>query len=180
MGLFREKYAAEQALRGSGLAWTIIRPTASMETWAQMVSKPLVETGRTRIFGRGENPINFVAADDVARFVELAVIDPALRGQVVEVGGPENLTMRQVVETFQAVTGKAGKISQVPLPLMRALAVLLRPVNATIARQIQAGVVMDTCDMTFDPAETTRRYPVIVPTPLANVVARDYHTGRTT
>ncbi len=174
LDLFRAKYRAEQALRASGLAWTILRPTASMETWAQLVGKPLIETGRTRLFGRGENPINFVAADDVARFVELAVVDPALRGQVVEVGGPENLTMRQVAQTFQAVTGQAGKVSHVPLPAMRALAVLLRPLNATIARQIQAGVVMDTCDMTFDSAETARRYPAIVPTPLATVVARDF------
>lgn len=120
LDLFRAKYRAEQALRASGLAWTILRPTASMETWAQLVGKPLIETGRTRLFGRGENPINFVAADDVARFVELAVVDPALRGQVVEVGGPENLTMRQVAQTFQAVTGQAGKVSHVPLPAMRA------------------------------------------------------------
>lgn len=178
MGLFRAKYQAEQALRASGLAWTILRPTASMETWVQLVGKPLVETGRTRIFGHGHNRINFVAADDVARFVELAVVDPALRGQVVEVGGPENLTMRQVAQTFQAVTGKNGTVRHVPLPVMRAMAVLLRPVNATIARQIQAGVVMDTRDLTFDPAETTRRYPAIVPTPLAEVVARDFGAGR--
>ena len=178
LGLFRAKYQAEQELRASGLAWTILRPTASMETWAQLVGRPLVETGRTRIFGRGENPINFVAADDVARFVELAVVDPALRGQVVEIGGPENLTMRQVAQAFQAATGKTGRISHVPLPAMRALAVLLRPLNATIARQIQAGVVMDTRDMTFDPAETSRRYPAIVPTPLVDVVARDYGEKR--
>lgn len=151
MDLFRAKHLAEQEPRSSGLVWTIIRPAAYMETWAQLVGKPLVETGQTRIFGRGNNPINVVAADDVARFVELAAVDPALRGQVVAVGGPENLTMRQVVATFQTVTGKTGKVSHVPLPAMRALAVLLRPVNATVARQIQAGVVMDTRDMTFDP-----------------------------
>ncbi len=177
LGLFRAKYRAEQEVRANGLAWTILRSTASMETWAQLVGKPLVETGRARLFGRGENPINFVAADDVARFVELAVVDPALRGQVVEVGGPENLTMRQVAQTFQAVTRKAGKVSHVPLPAMRALAVLLRPLNATVARQIQACVVMDTRDMTFDPAETARRYPAIVPTPPAAVIARDFGPG---
>jgi len=178
LDLFRAKYRAEQELRASGLAWTILRPTASMETWAQLIGKPLVEAGKTRIFGRGDNPINFVAADDVAQFVELAVVDPALRGAVVEVGGPENLTFRQFARTFQTVTGKMGAISHVPLPAMRALAVLLRPVNPTIARQIRAGVVMDTRDMTFDPTETARRYPTIAPTPLAHVVALDYGEDR--
>jgi hypothetical protein len=61
---------------------------------------------------------------------------------------------------------------------MRALAVLLRPVNHTVARLIQAGVVMDTRDMTFDPAETNQRYSSITPTRLAEMVAREYGDGR--
>lgn len=174
MELFRMKYRAEQELRTSGLAWTIIQPTASMETWAALIGEPLMKTGKTRLFGRGANPINFVAADDVARFVELAVTDRAMRGIVVEVGGPENLSMMQFAQAFEAVNGKAGKASHVPLPMMRAMAMLLRPVKPTIARQIQAGVVMDTRAMTFDPAETTRRYPSIAPTTLAEKVRRDY------
>jgi uncharacterized protein YbjT (DUF2867 family) len=32
MELFRMKYLAEQELKASGLAWTIIRPTAYIET----------------------------------------------------------------------------------------------------------------------------------------------------
>jgi hypothetical protein len=47
----------------------------------------------------------------------------------------------------------------------------LRP---TIARMIQAGVVMDTRDMTFDPTATTRRYPAISLTSLADVVRRTH------
>jgi uncharacterized protein YbjT (DUF2867 family) len=174
MELFRMKYLAEQELKASPLAWTIIRPTAYMETWAHLIGEPLLKTGRTRIFGRGNNPINFVSAYDVARFVELAVVDPAMRGELVEVDGPENLSMNQVAQTFEAVTGKVGKKSHVPLPMMRLMSVLMRPLNPTLARQIQAGVVMDTQDMSFDPSETARRYPSIPPTSLADVVRRDY------
>jgi uncharacterized protein YbjT (DUF2867 family) len=174
MELFRMKYVAEQELRASRLAWTIIRPTAYMETWAALLGEPLLRTGKTRIFGKGDNPINFVSVYDVARFVELAVVDPAMRGELVEVGGPENLSMEQVVQTFEAVTGKGGTKSHVPLPMMRLMSVLMRPVNPTLARQIQAGVVMDTRDMSFDPSETMRRYPSIPLTRLAEVVRRDY------
>lgn len=174
MELFRRKHRAEEELRASGLAWTIIRPTASMQTWATLVGEPLVKTGKTRIFGRGTNPINLVSADNVAAFVDLAVTDPAMRGTVVEVGGPENLTMEEFVRTFERETGKAGKVSHVPLPMMRLMALLLRPVKPTIARQIQAGVVMDTHDMSFDAAETMRRYPSVVSTSLAEVVRREY------
>lgn len=174
MELFRMKYLAEQELKASGLAWTIIRPTAYMETWGALIGEPLLKTGKTRIFGRGNNPINFVSVHDVARFVELAVVDPAMRGELVEVGGPENLSMRQVAQTFETVSGKVGKKSHVPLPMMRLMSVLMRPVNPTLARQAQAGVVMDTHDFSFDPSETSRRYPSISLTSLAEVVRRDY------
>ncbi len=118
--------------------------------------------------------MNFVSAHNVARFIELAVIDPAMRGELVEVGGPETLSMRQVAQTFETVTGEVSRKSHMPLPMMRLMSVLMRPVKPTLARQIQAGVVMDTHDMSFDPLETVRRYPSISPTSLAEVVRRDY------
>jgi uncharacterized protein YbjT (DUF2867 family) len=174
MDLFRMKYLAEQELRESGMAWTIIRPTSYMETWATILGKPLLQTGRTRIFGRGNNPINFVSADDVARYVELAVVDQTLRGGLMEVGGPENLTMNQFAGTFEAMAGKEGKKSHVPLRMMRLMAALMRPVNPTLARLVQAGVVMDTHDMSFDPPEADSSNASVPPTSLAEVVARDY------
>jgi NADH dehydrogenase len=96
--LARRTYAAEEQLRASSLAWTIIRPTAYMETWAGVLGEPLLRTGSTRIFGGGSNPVNFVSAHDVARLVELSVVERSLRGALVEIGGPEDLTLRQFVD----------------------------------------------------------------------------------
>jgi uncharacterized protein YbjT (DUF2867 family) len=172
--LFRMKYRAEEELRASGLAWTIIRPTAYMETWVHVLGDPLLQTGSTRVFGRGENPINFVSADDVAGFVDLAVMDQAMRGATVDAGGPENLTMSQVVETFQAVTGARGKVSHVPLPMLRVMSSLMKPFNPTMAGLARASVVMDTRDMTLDASETRSRYPSVALTYLADVVRNDY------
>ena len=172
--LFRMKHRAEEELRASGLAWTIIRPTAYMETWIGLLGDPLLGAGSTRIFGRGENPINFVSAHDVARFVDIAAADPSMRGVAVDAGGPENLTATQVVETFRAVTGARGKVSHIPLPMMRVMSAVMKPLNPTMARLIEAAVVMDTRDMTFDPSETRRRFPSIPMTSLADVVRTDY------
>jgi NADH dehydrogenase len=172
--LFRMKNRAEEELRASGLAWTIIRPTAYLETWVGLLGAPLLHTGSTRIFGRGENPINFVSARDVAHLVDLAVADHAMRGATVDVGGPENLTTKEVVETFQTLTGTRGKVRHIPLPMMRVMSALMKPFDPTMARLIEAAVVMDTRDMTFDPSETHRRYPSISATSLADVVRKDY------
>jgi len=174
MELVRMKFRAEQDLRASGLAWTIIRATAFMELYAALIGAPLVSSGRTRIFGRGDNPINFVSVHDVAQFVELAVVDSALRGVQVDVGGPDNLSLNDIARTFETATGKTGKKSHVPLGIMKLASIALRPMRPAIARQFQAGVIMDTCDMTCDCADRQRRYPSIKQTSLAEMVRRDY------
>ena len=171
--LHRMKYLAEQELKASRLDWTIIRATSFMELWARLIGAPVLRAGKTTIFGRGENPINFVSVRDVARFVELAVIDPKLRGAVIEVGGPQNLTANQVARMFGALAGCDVSLRHVPVPAMRLASVLLRPLKPALARQIRAGVVMDTTEMRFDVAAIQSRFPAIPLTSFAEMARRD-------
>ena len=133
--LFRAKHAAEEHLRASGVRWTIVRATAFVELWAEIMSKPIV-------FGRGENPINFVSVQDVAAVVERAVIDTSLRGRVIEIGGPQNMTFNQLALLLQDVRGRPAKVRRIPRAALRA--------TAPFARQARAAIAMDTIDMTFD------------------------------
>jgi uncharacterized protein YbjT (DUF2867 family) len=172
MSLHRAKHAAEQALRTSGLPWTIIRPAAYLETWAGIVGAKLAANGQAVVFGPGRNPINFVSAHDVAALVDLAVHDPSLRGQVLEVAGPENLTFTELAERLIAASGQPGRIRHVPLPILRAMSVLARPVSPTFARQAQAAVVMNTTDMTADVTGIRDRFPTVAATTLDEVLGR--------
>ena len=147
--LFRCKFEAEELVRRSGMGFAILRATAFMEFWAAMIGAPILAAGKVTIFGRGQNPVNFVSVDDVATYALVALEDPRARGHTFEVGGPENLTMNQVADVFERVAGRPARRTHVPLPLMRFLAVALRPLNPAVARQIAAGVLMDTADMTF-------------------------------
>ncbi len=174
--LLRMKAIAEERLKASGLAWTIIRPTAYQQTWLEIVGRPLVMTGRTRILGRGRNPINFVSAEDVARQVARAVADPGTNGRTIDVGGPDNLTFDEFVGIVREVTGATGTVSHVPLVAMRLMSMLLRPVRPVMAGQIAAGVVMDTRDMTADTSEAARRSLVGPATHLGEVAARQLGT----
>jgi hypothetical protein len=54
--------------------------------------------------------------------------------------------------------------------MMRLMAVLMYPVHRTLERQIQAGLVLDPYDMSFDPSDTDRRHPSIPLTSLAEIV----------
>jgi uncharacterized protein YbjT (DUF2867 family) len=172
--LWRMKYRGEEALQASGLAWTIVRSTAFMEWAVGFVCQPLIKNGKAVIYGRGNNPINFVSAHDIAQFVELAVVDPTMRGQSVTVAGPENLSFNQLAETFQTITGTAGVVTHVPLPVMRLMAKLLVPLKPALAREIQAGVFLDTADRTADGTAVRARHPSIPVTTLREMISRDY------
>jgi NADH dehydrogenase len=137
MELFRAKYDAEQHLRASGAQWTIVRATAFVELWAEIMAKPIV-------FGRGDNPINFVSVNDVADVVMRAIVDPALRGTVLEVGGPENITFNELAVRLQRARGTSARVRHVPRFALRA--------GARFDRRARAGLAMDTVDMTFDAA----------------------------
>ncbi len=157
---FRIKYHTEEYLRASDLSFTIIRPSAFMDLWAQLIGLPILEQGKTTIFGRGNNPINFVAVEDVARFVCIAFENSRTRNEVIEVGGPENLTLNQVAETFERVSGRQAKKRHIPLPMMRAMSILMQPINPALSRQIRLGVFMDTANLCYDITEMSRTFGV--------------------
>jgi len=159
IGLFQEKHAAEQMLRASCLPWTIVRATAFMETWGSIMSGMLTASGKILVFGRGNNRINFVSAADVAALIEQAVIDPGLRGQVLQIGGPANLTFNQVAGMVQEATGRAGTVRHVPRPVLHAISALAGAVKPALARQARAALAMDTLDMTFDPNPARQAFP---------------------
>jgi NADH dehydrogenase len=149
MSLHRAKFAAEQALRESGLHFTIIRPTAFLETWTTIIGGPLEGKGRALVLGPGRNPINFVSVAEVARLVAHAVLNGGLDRDTVEIGGPENLSFVALAQRLIDARGGVGTIQHIPLPVLRAMSVLARPFSPSFARQARAAVVMNTIDMTF-------------------------------
>jgi uncharacterized protein YbjT (DUF2867 family) len=174
MELARMKYGAEQRLRQSRLAWTILRPTTFTETFQQILCAPLLARGRTVVFGAARNPVNFVSVEDVARFVELAALTDQLQGAVTDLGGPQNLSLVQFVEAFAAALGVGSVIRHIPRAMLRLLSVVARPFNRTFARMASAGVLMDTTDMAFDATELARRYPQIHLTTASQAALRDH------
>jgi uncharacterized protein YbjT (DUF2867 family) len=174
--LFRMKWEAEQELLRSGLEWTIVKPTAYMETWIGVLASPLLQHRKAMVFGGGTNPINFVSAADVARAVEQALVDRR-NETIVEAGGPEDLGMSQVVQIFKSVTGATGGTRRVPRPMLRMMSVIARPFNPVLARQSASGVVMDTRDQTLAGLGSSPRDTSLFSTSLAEVVKRDYGRG---
>ena len=162
LDFFRTKYAVEQYVKGSGLSYTILRPSAFMETHAHTFNgKGIVERGKTTLLGRGTRPRNFVAVRDVAVMAVRALADPAMRGQTIEIGGPQNFTDNQVAALYGRVLGVTPKVTHVPSAVLRLASVALKPVAPGVSRVMRLSSLPDDAyDATFDPAATLQLYPM--------------------
>ncbi|SDB97317.1 NADH dehydrogenase [Raineyella antarctica] len=162
----RMKAAAEQVLRTGPDDWTIVRASAYAELFAGLLAQMAGKSGVTTVFGRGDTPINFVSVQDVALAVARAVTDPTLRGQVIEVGGPENLTMNELASR---VVGDAHPPRHVPRVALRVMSLVMSLVNPAQARIVKQALLMDTIDMSFDPGPSLAAHPWLQSTRIEGV-----------
>ena len=169
--LFRAKAAAEAYLRAGTVPWSIVRCTAFMETWAGILGAPLQQGGNALVFGKGQNPINFVSVVDVAELLARAVCDRSLRGETLEFGGSTDHTLSSFAARLSSAMHSARAPRHIPRPALRAMSLVLRPFKPDVARQVRAALVMDTTDMRFDARAVRARFPEVANTPLSDVVA---------
>ncbi|MEO9255720.1 MAG: SDR family oxidoreductase [Tepidiformaceae bacterium] len=170
MELFRMKHAAEDYLQASGVRWTIVRATAFLELWVELLEGTVKRSGRPLVFGRGNNPINFVSVVDVAALVERVVTDASTRGTTLQIGGPENLTFNEVAEALQARAHRSGKPRHVPPAGLWMMANTVGRMKPELGRQARAARAMDADDMTFD-LSTSKVFPGLPRTSLAELLA---------
>ena len=166
MELFRMKHAAEQHLRAGDGDWTIVRATAFLELWIDVLGSTAARSGRPVVFGRGDNPINFVSVMDVAGLVEQAVTDLATRGRILEIGGPDNLSFNQLAAAIQQAAGRPGAPRHVPRLALRLMARSAAYLKPELGRQARAALVMDQTDFSFDATAIGRAHPGVSRTPL--------------
>jgi uncharacterized protein YbjT (DUF2867 family) len=107
------KRAVEQALRDSGLTYTILRPSYFMEVWLSPALGFDPANAQARIYGAGRAPISFISLKDVARFVVRSLTTPAARNATIELGGPEAVSPLDVVHTFERSTGRTFALEHV-------------------------------------------------------------------
>ncbi|WP_298269776.1 complex I NDUFA9 subunit family protein [Geobacter sp.] len=113
------KWRAEEEVRGSGLDWTVFRPSIVFGPKDDFVNKlagyikgyPAVP-----VIGDGKYRLQPVSADDVARCFALALEMPETVGQTYELCGPERIVYNDLLDTIGRVLGK-GHVAKIPNPL---------------------------------------------------------------
>ena len=169
---FRTKYAIEQALRASGLAHVVLRPSAFMEWHAHAFNgQRLLDKGSAQLLGPGTKPRNFVAAADVAAFAEGALTAEPMPAPLIEIGSPGNFSNNEVAALYARLAGRPLKVGHLPAALAGAIGWLARPLHPGLARVMRmASLPDDAFDESFDSAALAAAYPALPLTRLEDFV----------
>lgn len=100
----RAKARTETALRESGMEYTILAPNAYMQIWpALVVGAPALRGQTVTLVGEGRRRHSFVSNRDAAAYAVAVLDHPAARNRYLAIGGPEPLSWRDVVATYERV-----------------------------------------------------------------------------
>lgn len=113
------RLAAEETVRGSGLRWTIVRPTMIYGgPDDRNVARLLRLLRRTPVLplpGGGRRLQQPVHVEDLAAALLAAVTSEAAIGRTYDVAGPEPIALRRLVDEAAAAVGR--RVYVVPVPL---------------------------------------------------------------
>lgn len=101
------KGASEDRLRASGMDWTVLAPNPYLEIWVGMVvARPALSGEEVVYVGSGERRHSMVSVHDVAQFAAASVDNPVAHNRRLMIGGPEPISWRDAVATFERVLGR--------------------------------------------------------------------------
>ena len=152
---FRFKWQAEQHLAQSGLDWTIMRPTWVFGAGDHSLNR-ILGFGKLLpfipLFGNGEQGMQPVFIDDVGRVVADAAASPEAANQLFELGGPEVMSMNDVIKRGLAVQGKKRPLLHQPLIVGKVIGTLASflpspPLTADAVDFISAPAIADTSNL---------------------------------
>ena len=143
---YRAKWAMEQEVGGSGLEYTIFRPSfvfgrgGALATFLKQVRYSPVVT----VIGTGKQRIQPIWVDDVAEHFARAVDAPFAANRSFEIGGPDVVTWDELYLEIARVLGKRRRLVHVPAGLARTGARLTQwapgaPLTTDQIAMIEAG-----------------------------------------
>jgi len=119
----RAKWQAEEAIRGSGLTWTIVRSCWAYGPNDSALNRILGYSDYlpfVPIFGRGEDPLSPVFVEDIGQLIALLIANPDNSADTtVKLGGPDTVTLNELLELALRAKGRRRPILHIPKPLGR-------------------------------------------------------------
>jgi divinyl chlorophyllide a 8-vinyl-reductase len=122
----KAKVAFEAALAGSGLDWTIVRPTAFFKSLSGQVAR--VKAGKPfLVFGDGRlTACKPISDRDLGEYLALCLEDSALRNRILPIGGPgPAITPLEQGEALFRLLGRKPAIRRVPVAMLDGIIAVL-------------------------------------------------------
>ena len=151
------KRACEKRLLSGKMRVTILRPSYFMEMWLSPALGFDPANGRARVYGPGDAKISYISFQDVVSFALSAAVRPQDSAVILEMGGPEPLSLLEVVGIFEKTLGKKFELEKVPLAALEEQHRSMEPLQKTFAA-LMIGYAKG--DVIPDSLETARRYGV--------------------
>lgn len=122
------KWRGEQAVIGSGINYTILRPSILFGEGDEFINalagvvkaSPIVP-----VAGPGEVLLQPVSVEDVSAMVAEVVDNPRFDGRTVEVGGPAHLTYNEIVSIIVRTMKLRRLRAHLPVPVMKRIVGLM-------------------------------------------------------
>ncbi len=131
---FQAKHLAEDAVRQSGMEYAILRPSWVYGPGDRSLNRLVAFTRHlpfVPVIGNGQARVQPLSVFDLARVAALCVTRAEPPDRVFELGGPEELSMDEILRVVQKVLGKRRPLMHSPAPLVkfvaRGLALLPNP-----------------------------------------------------
>jgi NADH dehydrogenase len=167
---FRAKWGAETAVRHSGLRFAIFRPSwvygpedNALNQYVKFIKSALPVVP---VIGNGRQRLQPVFVADVAKAVAESVVGDGPASGVYEIGGPEVLSLDEIIRTVERTLGKPKPLVHTPVWLMK---VLFSPKALIPALPIplgSAGLEFATMDAVADNSALLATFPGLRLTPL--------------
>lgn len=118
----RTKFQAESIVKGSGLAYTILRPSlvfGRKDSFTNMISSKL-KFKFFPIFGDGNYKMQPISINDLCFSVNLCIKEKKARNKTFEIGG-EVLTYREMLKRIALFSGRKVFFIKIPIKIAKIL-----------------------------------------------------------
>ena len=151
------KRAVENRLKSKNFTYTILQPTYFMEIWLGPVLGFDCALAKAVIYGEGKNKISWIAIKDVASFAVASIDNPAAQNAVIQLGGPDDLSVLDAVGIFEQESGQTFELQNVPDEALRAQ----MAAAPDSLRKAFSGLMIGLNEVgTIDMKETLRNFPI--------------------
>jgi uncharacterized protein YbjT (DUF2867 family) len=148
---FRAKDLAEAAIRETGMEHAFLRPSWIYGPRDRSMNKFVTFCRRlpfVPVIGNGKTPVFPAYVKDVARAAAECVHREDAKDKALELGGPERLTMDEVIRTVQTVIGRRRPLVHHPVGLMKLLSLPMQllpepPLSPTAVDFVTEAVEID-------------------------------------